>query len=324
MASAAGPKADFTPGRQALRNGGAGFSPLVARTGSHHSPVDPVAFDCVKLIVVRSGSALLFSGFGRRHVKVGDVVLLAAQTLCGAEPEGHVTTTTIYLDRDYLIDLVFWQYAAQFCDRHNARDFFDAHYSTPAQILRIGEDRAGMLMPWLDELASLSLDGPQPERFLRAQALLFSVLDVIVPFMTTTAAVVSGRRGSTMIPAAPRHRQFKPLRVEARHVAQLIRDDPARQWTVQELAEAVHLSPSQLRRVFVEAFGKAPIAYLTMLRTERMANLLRSTELPVKQIAAQVGWTDADFAARQFRRVLGVTPRAYRQIVCTSDSDDAA
>ncbi|MCO5294420.1 MAG: AraC family transcriptional regulator [Homoserinimonas sp.] len=278
----------------------------------------------MKIIVVRAGGARLFSEFGNHHVNIGDVVMLATNTLCGAEPEGWITTTTIYLDRDYLIDQVFWQYAAQFCDRHNARDFFDAHYSTPAQIVRIGEDRAGMLMPWLDELTELSLDGPQPERFLRAQALLFSVLDVIVPFMTTTAATVSGRRGSTVIPAAPRHRQFTPLRVEARHIAQLIRDDPARQWTVPELAEAVHLSPSQLRRVFVEAFGKAPIAYLTMVRTERMAQLLRSTVLPIKQIAADVVWADADFAARQFRRSLGVTPTTYRQFVCAPDPGDAA
>ncbi|WP_211368015.1 AraC family transcriptional regulator [Microbacterium rhizomatis] len=278
----------------------------------------------MKLIVVRSGSALLFSEFGARHVKVGDVVLLAAQTLCGAEPEGSVSTTTIYLDRDYVIDQVFWQYAAQFCDRHNARDFFDAHYSTPAQIVRIGEDRAEMLMPWLDELAALSLDGPRPERFLRAQAMLFSVLDVIVPFVTTTAGTTKAGRGSAVIPSAPRHRQFRPLRIDARHVAQLIRDDPARRWTVQELAEAVHLSPSQLRRVFVEAFGKAPIAYLTMVRTERIAKLLRSTELPVKQIAAQVGWVDAEFAARQFRRSLGVTPSAYRRFVCAPNLSDGA
>lgn len=300
------------------------FSPIVARTESRHTAVNPIAFDCVKLIVVRAGGARLFSEFGNHHVNIGDVVMLATNTLCGAEPEGWITTTTIYLDRDYLIDQVFWQYAAQFCDRHNARDFFDAHYSTPAQIVRIGEDRAGNLMPWLDELTALSLDGPQPERFLRAQALLFSVLDVIVPFMTTTAATVSGRRGSTVIPAAPRHRQFTPLRVEARHIAQLIRDDPARQWTVPELAEAVHLSPSQLRRVFVEGFGKAPIAYLTMVRTERMAQLLRSTVLPIKQIAADVGWADADFAARQFRRSLGVTPTTYRQFVCAPKSGDAA
>lgn len=56
---------------------------------------------------------------------------LVARTLCGPQPEGSVTTTTVYLDRDYLIDQVFWQYAAQLCDRHNARDSFDARTDRP-------------------------------------------------------------------------------------------------------------------------------------------------------------------------------------------------
>lgn len=88
-----------------------------------------------------------------------------------------------------------------------------------------------------------------------------------------------------------------------------------------ELAEAIHLSSSQLWRVFVEAFGKAPIAYLTMARTQRIAQLLRSTVLSIKQIAAEVGCAAADFAARQFRRILGVKPMVCRQAVCPSDSD---
>ncbi len=298
------------------------FSPLVALTRAHHRPVDPVAFDCVKLIVVRAGSAVLVSDFGIQHVTAGDVVLLAAQTLCSAEPKGSITTTTIYLDRDYVIDQVFWQYAEQFCDRHNARDFFEAHYSTPAQVIRVGEDRLGMLMPWLDELAELSVDGPRPERFLRAQALLFAVLDLIMLPTATTEGSAGTRRGRTVISAAPRHRQFKPLRVEAQRVAHLIRDDPGHLWSVRELAEAVHLSPSQFRRVFVEAFGKTPIAYLTLARIERMAYLLRATDLPIKRIARQVGWADADFAARQFRKSLGVSPRTYRQTLLASNPDD--
>lgn len=76
------------------------FTPVVARSRTSHIAIDPVAYDCVKVIVVRAGSALLFSEFGTRHVNVGDVVVLAANTLCGAEPEGWVTTTTLYLDRD--------------------------------------------------------------------------------------------------------------------------------------------------------------------------------------------------------------------------------
>jgi len=81
-----------------------------------------------------------------------------------------------------------------------------------------------------------------------------------------------------------------------------------------DLANEVHLSKSQVGRVFVEAYGKSPIAYLTTLRTERMAGLLRTTDAPIAVIAREVGWDAADFAARQFRRSIGVTPRRYRSL----------
>ena len=96
---------------------------MVARTRTVHRPVGPLAYDCVKIIVVRDGSAILFSEFGQQPVKVGDAIVLAANTLCGSEPEDHITVTTIYADTDYVIDQVFWQYAEQFTDRLDAKAF---------------------------------------------------------------------------------------------------------------------------------------------------------------------------------------------------------
>lgn len=52
------------------------FSPILARTTSIHRPIGPMAYDCIKVILIRDGSAVLFSEFGQRRVKVGDVVLL--------------------------------------------------------------------------------------------------------------------------------------------------------------------------------------------------------------------------------------------------------
>lgn len=162
--------------------------PILARTRTFQGPTSPVAYDCVKLIFARAGSALLLSEFGERHLNVGDVAVIAANTLCGAEPEEWVTATTLYLDRDYVVDQVFWQHAAFLADRLHAQDFVDELYSEPAQLLHLGEDRTGMLTPWLDELVALSIDGPAPERFYRMQALLFAVLDVVVPFIRTSPA----------------------------------------------------------------------------------------------------------------------------------------
>ncbi|WP_449280378.1 helix-turn-helix transcriptional regulator [Leucobacter sp.] len=290
------------------------FAPVVARTRSVRRPIAPVAYDCVKLIFVRAGSAILLSEFGEKPVAAGDVVALGTNTLCGSEPERVITVTTLYLDHDYVVDQVFWQHVAQLADRWDAQDFTQKLYSEPAQILHLGEDRAGMLMPWLDELVALSIDGPSPEQFYRLQALLFAVLDVVAPYVKTTATRRSPTQRKSMRPGLPRHRRFAPLRAEARAAADLLRADPARRWTLRELSGAVHLSPSQLGRVFVDAYGKTPMTYLTTLRAEHLARLLRETNLPVEQAMREVGWRSRGHAARLFRQAVGLTPGRYRQL----------
>jgi AraC family transcriptional regulator len=100
--------------------------PVLDRTGTFRRPLGPVAYDCVKVMVVRAGSAILFSEFGQEPVVQGDVIVLGANTLCGSEPEGYITVTTVYLDTDYVIDQVFWQYSGLLPDRFAARDFAEA------------------------------------------------------------------------------------------------------------------------------------------------------------------------------------------------------
>lgn len=74
----------------------------------------------------------------------------------------------------------------------------------------------------------------------------------------------------------------------------------------------MHLSPKQLSRVFVEAYGKTPLAYLTMLRVERMARFLRDGELNVTAAGRAVGWSSRSRALEAFRQCVGVTPQQYR------------
>jgi AraC family transcriptional regulator len=294
------------------------FQPLLARSQSVHRPRDPVAYDCVKVIVIRSGSAILFSEFGQKPVKIGDVVILGANVLCGSEPEGHVTVTTIYLDIDYVIDQVFWQHAGLLQDRLEAQGFAETVYSEPAQILRLGEDRAGMLMPWLDELVERSVDDNFVRDFLRIRALWCQIAYVIAPFVRVSPVRISPSQRAHIRPTLPRDRRFAPLRAEARRAAELLHQRPADQWTLGNLAERVHLSPSQLSRVFTDAYGKTPLAYLTMLRAERLAKSLRETELPIEAAMRQVGWRSRGHAAQQFRKYVGLTPAQYRQLTVRS------
>ncbi len=271
-----------------------------------------MAYDCVKIIVVRDGSAFLFSEFGQLPVKSGDVILLGANVLAGSEPEGHITVTTIYIDTDYVLDQVRWQYAAFLEDRLDAQGFVERIYTEPAQILRLGKDRAGMLMPWLDEMVALSLKRDFARDYLRMQALWFQIAYVIAPFIKVSPVRVSPSQRAHTRPTLPRDRRFAPLRVEARQAAALLREHPARVWTLEKLAAEVHLSPSRLSSVFVEAYGKTPLTFLTMVRAEHLAMLLRETDLTVGAAMQRVGWRSRSHGTRLFREYVGVTPGYYR------------
>lgn len=277
-----------------------------------HRAVGPVAYDCIKVIVVRDGSAFLFSEFGQLPVKTGDVIVLGANVLAGSEPEGHITVTTIYLDTDYVLDQVRWQYAAFLEDRLDAQGFVQRIYTEPAQILRLGEDRAGMLMPWLDELVALSVERDFVRHYLRMQALWFQIAYVIAPFVKVSPVRISSSQRAHIRPGLPRDRRFAPLRVEVRRAAALLRENPSRRWTLEDLAAEVHLSPSRLSGVFVEAYGKTPLAFLTMIRADYLAKLLRETDLTVTAAMQRVGWRSRSHGTRLFREYVGVTPGRYR------------
>jgi len=58
--------------------------------------------------------------------------------------------------------------------------------------------------------------------------------------------------------------------------------------------------------------GSSPIAHLIQLRVNRAATLLRQTGDSVTDIAFRVGFSDSNYFTRQFRRIMGRSPRAYR------------
>lgn len=263
---------------------------------------------------IRSGSAFLFNEFGRRAVNVGDVVLLGSNVLCGYEPEGQLTVTTIYAEVDYLVDQVFWRHAGLLQDRLEALGLAEAMYMQPVQILRLGEARAGMMMPWLDELVRLSVDGDCMYRFNRVQALWFSVADVIAPFVPCVPASPSSMRRPGVGTTSTRRHRFSPVRLEARQAREALHRQYAQSWSMDKLACLVHLSARHLSRLFIYAYGKTPMAYLTMLRVQEMARLLRDTDLGVAESGRAVGWRSRSRASVAFRTSIGMSPSRYRRL----------
>jgi len=73
------------------------------------------------------------------------------------------------------------------------------------------------------------------------------------------------------------------------------------------------LSERTFSRRFKQATGMAPIEYVHTLRLEEAIQLLESNDDPVEAVAQEVGYEDAAFFGRLFRRKVGVTPTQYRK-----------
>ena len=82
---------------------------------------------------------------------------------------------------------------------------------------------------------------------------------------------------------------------------------------ISEMAERVHLSTSQLNRLFHQEIGMGPAAYLRGLRLERARQLLRASTLSIKQISQQCGFQNPQAFARAFRRQFDESPSRYRR-----------
>jgi AraC-like DNA-binding protein len=93
----------------------------------------------------------------------------------------------------------------------------------------------------------------------------------------------------------------------------LIHQDPARRWTVAELAAAVGLSRSSFALRFRTLVGLPPLDYLVRWRIQLAARALRSTDRTVAAIGASLGYSSESAFSNAFKRVRGQPPSRYRR-----------
>ncbi|WP_437725514.1 helix-turn-helix domain-containing protein [Sorangium sp. So ce861] len=92
-----------------------------------------------------------------------------------------------------------------------------------------------------------------------------------------------------------------------------VRASPERAWELGDLARAAGLSRSAFAARATALLGEPLGHHVRRLRLQRAAVLLGETTLPVKIIAARVGYDSEPAFARAFARAHGVSPIAYRQ-----------
>jgi AraC-like DNA-binding protein len=93
----------------------------------------------------------------------------------------------------------------------------------------------------------------------------------------------------------------------------LLHQQPAHRWTVDELAHRVGLSRSALAQRFSALLGASPMQYLTRWRMLLASRHLRESRASVLQVATEVGYESEAAFNRAFKRELGLPPAAWRR-----------
>jgi transcriptional regulator GlxA family with amidase domain len=84
--------------------------------------------------------------------------------------------------------------------------------------------------------------------------------------------------------------------------------------SVEQLADRMAMSVRTFERVFTREVGTTPSHYVLQIRVEAARRLLERTDRGLKQIAASAGFGSVDVMRRAFLRVIGITPRRYREL----------
>jgi AraC-like DNA-binding protein len=100
-----------------------------------------------------------------------------------------------------------------------------------------------------------------------------------------------------------------------RRCLELIRARLSEDVSLDELAAEAQLSPFHFARMFKQSVGVPPRVYLTRLRVEKACDLLEHTDLPITEIALEVGYSSNQVLARVFLKHQRMSPSDYRRAV---------
>ncbi len=78
------------------------------------------------------------------------------------------------------------------------------------------------------------------------------------------------------------------------------------------LAEKFFLNEHYFCHFFKKETGQSPVSFINRFRIEKAVTLLKNTDIPITEIAMNVGFGDPNYFTRTFKKYLGVTPTIYK------------
>ncbi len=164
--------------------------------------------------------------------------------------------------------------------------------SVERPVLYLGEEPR--LLALFEELLELMEHGYAPAQLMYAAQILAHLLGVMIWH----------RQQQWRGDPDPQQKIARSIAYMKQHLSQPLH--------VPNLAAMANLSASHYTALFKKQTGYAPIDYLIRLRMHQACQLLDTTELNVKEIAAQLGYNDPFYFSRLFKAVNEASPSEYR------------
>ena len=224
----------------------------------------------------------------------GTILTIPPAVECLGIPRGHSRTVTLYFHPAFVAGELRW-----LSRKHPFVQMLHRCMQERAglALLQLPSDAMHNVVPRLVRLADLDAEDGAEFTML---SIVSELADLVGRFSGATRSSRSGLHPGRLMPCR-----------EVAAAAALLHQHLDHAWSMYKLADQVSLSTSQLTRLFRDQIGLSPAAYLTQMRTDRMAELLATRHISIAEVARTVGWANSTVASRAFKRRFGVSPRAF-------------
>lgn len=134
-------------------------------------------------------------------------------------------------------------------------------------------------------------------------------MEIIFSFLTIILVKIGqchSEKSGSVVPNFSKHPQIIAFKA-------MLEKNYTEQWNVQEYADKLNISPNHLNALCKKETGETAIHLIHERLLLEARRLLYSTDLNIKQIAAELNYTDVSYFNRFFKKQLGLTPLDYRK-----------
>lgn len=100
-------------------------------------------------------------------------------------------------------------------------------------------------------------------------------------------------------------------------ICDIIRKDPAKQYSLDQLSEDYGLSQAKLQDGFKFLYKRTVTEFIRHIRLEQSRNLMKTTDLNISQVVYSIGFTSRSYFSKIFKEKFGISPNEFKKQIVT-------